>query len=53
MIFGTYEPVSPVVFRKEGNYLLIEAFENDRLVGRERVEVRSTLKLLLNSLMST
>ncbi|EHR77415.1 hypothetical protein OCC_13111 [Thermococcus litoralis DSM 5473] len=48
--FGTYEPVSPVVFRKEGNYLLIEAFENQQLVGRERVEVREYVKAALEFL---
>jgi len=48
--FGTYEPISPVVFRKEDNYLLIEAFENDRLVGRERVEVREYVKAALEFL---
>ncbi|QDA31167.1 hypothetical protein FH039_05545 [Thermococcus indicus] len=48
--FGTYEPISPVVFRKEGDYLLIEAFENDRLVGRERVEVREYVKAALEFL---
>ena len=48
--FGTYEPISPVVFRKEDDYLLIEAFENDRLVGRERVEVREYVKAALEFL---
>jgi len=48
--FDTYEPISPVVFRKEGDYLLIEAFENDRLVGRERVEVREYVKAALEFL---
>lgn len=42
--FGTYEPMSPVVFKKEGDYLVIEAFENDRLVGRGRVKVREYVK---------
>ncbi|WP_143592362.1 hypothetical protein [Thermococcus litoralis] len=48
--FGTYEPVFPVVFRKEGNYLLIEAFENQQLVGRERVEAREYVKAALEFL---
>ncbi|NJF25815.1 hypothetical protein [Thermococcus sp. Bubb.Bath] len=48
--FGTYEPISPVVFKKEGDYLLIEAFEDDRLVGRERVEVREYVKAALEFL---
>ncbi|WP_237698685.1 hypothetical protein [Pyrococcus yayanosii] len=48
--FGTYEPVSPVVFRKEGDYLLIEAFEDGRFIGRERVEVREYVKAALEFL---
>ncbi len=48
--FGTYEPISPVVFRKEGDYLLIEAFEDGRFIGRERVEVREYVKAALEFL---
>lgn len=48
--FSTYEPISPVVFRKEGDYLFIEAFENDRVVGRERVGVREYVKAALEFL---
>ncbi|MBO8174874.1 MAG: hypothetical protein H0Z18_06405 [Thermococcus sp.] len=48
--FGTYEPIYAVVFRKESDYLLIEAFEDGRLVGREKVRVQEYVKAALGFL---
>ncbi|USS40972.1 hypothetical protein NF865_01765 [Thermococcus aggregans] len=48
--FGTYEPLVTVVFRKIGGHLLIESWENKKLVGREKVEIEEYVKAILEFL---
>ncbi|WP_175060178.1 hypothetical protein [Thermococcus sp. 2319x1] len=42
--FGTYEPIFVVVFRKEGDYVVIKSFEERQFVGREKIGVEEYVK---------